>query len=75
MVTDWHVQLHVVRQSFVVEVGFHNLSRTWAVSTETDPDVFDIFWNSDRNSTDIIQTMVRTLLTIAGFSVLYRIVW
>ena len=42
---------------------------------ETDLDVFDISWNSDRNRTDAIQTMVRTLLTIAGFSVLYRIVW
>jgi len=42
---------------------------------ETDLDVFDMFWNSDRNRTDAMQTMVRTLLTIAGFSVLYRIVW
>ena len=42
---------------------------------ETDLDVFSISWNSDRNRTDSMQTMVCTLLTIAGFSVLYRIVW
>ena len=35
---------------------------------ETDLDVSDIFRNHDRNRTDSIQTMVRTLLTIAGFS-------